>query len=260
MNGHSRYAGAMAQLQDMELPDGDAETLHLNPAADFHPNVLLPGDPARAMAIATSQLEKPRMFNHRRGLWGYSGLTPDGTGILVQATGMGGPSAAIVCEELVQLGARVLLRVGTCGAIDPSVKLGDLVVGRAAIGDDGTSAALGVDGRIDGDFELADLLVFNSGDHAVHDGAVATVDLFYDPDGDARHAKLVELGALAIEMEAAAVYGVGARHGVAVGCLLGVTDELWDDGVRKRLTHDEIGELGVTLGAVGVAAVQAFAA
>jgi DeoD family purine-nucleoside phosphorylase len=248
----------MAQLQDMDLPEGDAETLHLNPAADFHPNVLLPGDPARAMSIATSQLEAPRMFNHRRGLWGYSGLTPDGTGILVQATGMGGPSAAIVAEEVIQLGAKVLLRVGTCGAIDPAVKLGDLVVGRVAISDDGSSAALGVEGSIAADARLSDLLVEHAGDHVVHDGSIATVDLFYDPDGDARHAKLVAGGALAIEMEAATIYGVGARHSIPTACLLAVTDELWDDGARKRLTHDEIAELGVALGAVGVAAVSAF--
>jgi DeoD family purine-nucleoside phosphorylase len=252
----------MARLDDIELPEGDAETLHLNPASEFQPNVLLPGDPARAMSIATKELTAPRMFNHRRGLWGYSGVTPDDVGFLIQATGMGGPSAAIVTEEVCDLGAEVLVRVGTAGAIAPSVKLGDLVVGRFAVGDDGTSAALGVDERIAGDEGLADALVAAAQERGltVHDGAIATVDLFYDPDGDARYARLVEGGALAIEMEAAAIYAVGTRRGVPACCLVAVTDELWDDGERKRLSHDEIVELGEVLGAVGVAAVSAFRA
>lgn len=249
----------MTPLEDIDLPEGDAaETLHLNPAAQFQPNVLLPGDPARAMAIATRELTAPRMFNHRRGLWGYSGETEDGFGVLVQATGMGGPSAAIVAEEVCDLGAEVLLRVGTCGAIDESVGLGDFVVGRFAIGDDGASQALGVSGRIDADAALADALVAAGRERGltVHDGAIATVDLFYDPAGDERYARLKSDGALAIEMEAAAIYGVAARRGVPAGCLVAVTDELWDQGERKRLSHDEIVELGHLLGEVGVAALR----
>ncbi|MGB0890090.1 MAG: purine-nucleoside phosphorylase [Solirubrobacterales bacterium] len=256
----------MTPLEDIELPEGDGETIHLNPAAEFQPRVLLPGDPARAMAIATAQLTQPRMFNHRRGLWGYSGETDAGVGFLIQATGMGGPSAAIVCEELADLGAEVFVRVGTCGAIDPNVKLGDLIVARAAIGDDGTSKALGVgnglgiSGLIEADAALAGLLAQEAGasGHRFHDGAIGTVDLFYDPDSDARHQTLIERGALAIEMEAAAVFAVGARRAVPSACLLAVTDELWDQGERKRLTHDEIAELGEALGAVAVAAVSQF--
>lgn len=250
----------MPPLEDIDLPEGDAaSTLHLNPAAEFQPNVLLPGDPARAMAIATREMTAPRMFNHRRGLWGYSGETEAGLGLLVQATGMGGPSAAIVAEEVCDLGAELLLRVGTCGAIDESVKLGDFVVGRFAIGDDGASQALGVSGRIDGDAALADALVEagRARGLTIHDGAIATVDLFYDPGADARYSRLVADGALVIEMEAAAVYAVGARRGVPTCCLVAVTDELWDQGERKRLSHDEIVELGHQLGDVGVAAVAA---
>jgi DeoD family purine-nucleoside phosphorylase len=252
----------MHALQDIDLPDGDGETFHLNPAAEFRPNVLLPGDPARAMLIATKQLVEPRMFNHRRGLWGYSGETPGGTGFLTQATGMGGPSAAIVCEELADLGAEVFLRVGTCGSIDPSVKLGDLVIVREAISDDGASTALGVDDRISADTELTDRLMEAATDlgHKWCVGASATVDLFYDPDTGARHDRLREAGALTLEMEAAAVLAVGARRGVRSACLLAVTDELWGDEGRERLSHDEIVELGETLGAVGIRAVETLRA
>jgi DeoD family purine-nucleoside phosphorylase len=211
------------------------------------------------MSIATRQLTSPRMFNHRRGLWGYSGETSAGVGLLVQATGMGGPSAAIVAEELCDLGAELLVRVGTCGALDPSVKLGDLVVGRTAISDDGASKALGADGRLAADQPLSDLLVEHAkaSGRTVHDGSIATVDLFYDPDAEERHKDLVGRGALVIEMEAAAIYAVASRRGVRCACLLGVTDELHGESDRVRMTHDDITELGESLGDAGGAAISA---
>ncbi|MFY9488282.1 MAG: hypothetical protein WAP35_06255 [Solirubrobacterales bacterium] len=244
-----------------ELQPGTT-TLHLNPAAEFHPNVLLPGDPTRAMTIATTQLVEPRMFNHRRGLWGYSGRTAKGTGILVQATGMGGPSAAIVCEELADLGAEIFLRVGTCGSLDPSVGLGDLMVVSQAIADDGTGHALGAGERVAADERLVELLTEHgeASGHATRVGPNATVDLFYDPEAEARHARLREAGALTIEMEASAVIGVGARRGVPSACLLGVTDALFDGAPRDRLTHDQITELGETLGRVAIGAVEGLLA
>jgi DeoD family purine-nucleoside phosphorylase len=247
----------MTPLQDMDLPEGDGQTIHLNPAAEFFPRILLPGDPARAMSIAIKELTEPRMFNHRRGLWGYSGRTPEGQGFLIQSTGMGGPSAAIVAEELCDLGAEVLVRVGTCGAIHPSVKLGDLVVATAAIADDGTSQALGASHAVLADRELIEALVEHAGatDRPVHEGRIATVDLFYDPGAAARHASLLEREALAIEMEAAAIFAVAKKRGVRAACLLGVTDELFDDEDRVRMTHDEVTALGEDLGSVGVAAV-----
>lgn len=249
----------MTPLQDMELPEGDGQTIHLNPAAEFYPNILLPGDPARAMSIAIKQLVEPRMFNHRRGLWGYSGLTESGDGFLIQSTGMGGPSAAIVAEELCDLGAEILVRVGTCGAIDPSVKLGDLVVASAAVVDDGTSAALGAAHAVLPDRDLFDALVetANATGRSVHEGRIATVDLFYDPNAEERHESLLSRQALVIEMEASAIFAVAKRRGVRAACLLGVTDELYGDEDRVRMSHDAVTELGEDLGAAGVAAIAA---
>ncbi len=256
-------------------PQPGTTTLHLNPAAPFHPNVLLPGDPGRAMAIATASLTEPRMFNHRRGLWGYSGISPKGTGFLVQSTGMGGPSAAIVCEELADLGARVFVRVGTCGAIDPALKLSDLVVVREAICNDGTSRALGAGERIEADAELTDLLARAAesaggvGDgsvpgedsgtgRSVHLGTNATLDLFYDPNGEDCYRRLREAGALCIEMECAAVLAVAKRRGVRAACLLVVSDELWN-GERRRLDDDGFDRAGELLGEVGIAAAEELA-
>src|SRR5213080_356896 len=95
----------------------------LQPTAPLAKRVLLPGDPGRALLLAQSLLEEPKMFNHHRGLWGYSGTATDGELLTIQSTGMGGPSAAIVISELADLGAELLLRVGTCGALDPSLAL-----------------------------------------------------------------------------------------------------------------------------------------
>jgi DeoD family purine-nucleoside phosphorylase len=235
----------------------------------MHPLVLAPGDPARAMAIATAQLEEPRMFNHRRGLWGYSGRTPDGLGVVVQSTGMGGPSAAIVCEELAELGAKTIVRVGTCGAIDPLLRAGDLVVADSAFADDGASQALvgataggasgGAGNVLAGDVAITEALAACGerlhDERSLHRGRVASVDLFYDPAASDRHARLRGQGALALEMEAATLFAVAARRGIRAACLLGVTDELWGDE-RKRLHTDQLTTLGDLLGEIAVHALE----
>ena len=69
-------------------------TIHLHPTAELAERVLLPGDPGRALRLAQELLEAPRMFNHHRGLWGYTGRAGDGAALTIQSTGMGGPSAA----------------------------------------------------------------------------------------------------------------------------------------------------------------------
>src|SRR3954470_20132250 len=104
------------------------KTLHLHPHEDVAERVLLPGDPGRALRLAQQLITGvPKMLNHNRGLWGYSGVALDGHPLTVQATGMGGPSTAIVAEELIMLGARRLLRVGTCGALSTDFVLGQLL-------------------------------------------------------------------------------------------------------------------------------------
>jgi uridine phosphorylase len=211
--------------------------------------VLLPGDPARALAVAQALLEQPpRMFNHARGLWGYTGTAPDGELLTVQATGMGGPSAAIVCEELIALGARRLVRIGTCGALDPSIELGTLLAAETVLPADGTSAALGANGALEPDPGLLARLV----EAGARPATVATSDLFYDPRDEA--AAWAERGAVAVEMEAATILQVAARRGVAAACVLGVSDVATSDGAR-RMTDEELTNLGVRVGEAGYAAV-----
>ena len=98
------------------------------------------------------------MSNHNRGLWGYSGETPEGRPLTIQSTGMGGPSAAIVLHELAELGVRRAIRVGTCGALDPALELGQLLRAEAALPEDGVSRGLGAEGPQPADPELLDRL------------------------------------------------------------------------------------------------------
>src|SRR4051794_34169363 len=84
----------------------------LRPTAEIHPDAILVGDPGRAMALAQVLTEQPKMANHARGLWGYSGTTAAGQGLTVQSTGMGGPSAALVLGDLAELGVKRAVRIG----------------------------------------------------------------------------------------------------------------------------------------------------
>src|SRR5436305_3920480 len=141
-----------------------AAPIGLQPTADLAERVLLPGDPARALLLAETLLEAPKMFNHHRGLWGYTGLAADGEPMTIQSTGMGGPSAAIVISELADLGARRLVRVGTCGALHDSLALGDLLIATAALACDGTSRALGAAERAQPSPELLSAAQAAAGD------------------------------------------------------------------------------------------------
>jgi purine-nucleoside phosphorylase len=224
---------------------------HLRPAAELAERVLLPGDPGRALAVAQALLEQPaQMFNHARGLWGYTGTAPDGGPLTVQATGMGGPSAAIVCEELIALGATTLVRIGTCGALDADIELGTLLAAESVLPADGTSAALGAEAPLEPDAWLLARLVA-AGARPV---TVASSDLFYDPREEVA-GSLTARGAVAVEMEAATILQVAARHGVAAACVLGVTDVKSSNGAR-RISQDERAELGVRIGETGYAAVR----
>jgi DeoD family purine-nucleoside phosphorylase len=225
-------------------------TPHLNPAAELAERVLLPGDPHRALAMAQVLLDAPRMFNTRRGLWGYSGRAGDGAPLTIQSTGMGGPSAAIVVEELIRLGARTLVRTGTCGALVDDLGLGDLIAASEVIAADGASRALGARPRLAADPGLTAALAAAGADRTA---TIVTSDLFYDPDTGRPDAWRAE-GAVAIEMEAAGVLATASLHGVRAACLLMVTDLLAGGG-RERMEHEAIERRSARLGEVALAAL-----
>jgi uridine phosphorylase len=191
------------------------------------------------------------MSNHARGLWGYTGETAAGDPLTVQATGMGGPSAAIVVSELAELGTRRAVRVGTCGALDPSLGLGDLLVATAAISADGASSRLGANGRAEPDPGLTAALEVEGAAPVL---AIST-DLFYEPDeGEPRRWR--ELGAGAVDMEAATVFALGARLGLATACVLVVSD-VFEDGRRRRIADEDLAEAAERMGRAAAAALAA---
>src|SRR5690606_22067554 len=175
------------------------------------PVVLLPGDPDRATLIAETFFEAPRQYNDYRHLFGYTG-TYKGMPVSVQATGMGCPSLAIVTEEIIRLGAKTLVRVGTCGAIASDVAPGDLVIASASVANEGTSRQyLGTAPHSAvADFALTSALneVAARGTRRVHTGLIQTDDAFYATSKEeARH--MAERGVLAVEMEASALFTLG---------------------------------------------------
>src|SRR5439155_322984 len=179
-----------------------------------------------AKYIAETYFDHPVQRNGERGMLGYSGEW-EGTPVSVQATGMGCPSAAIVMEELVQLGVKRFLRVGTCGGLQPDLQLGDLIVAVTAVAADGTARHYvgGEPHTPTADWELVHGAVHAAKelDQPVRVGAIASSDTFYDPDPE-RHKRWSERGVLGVEMEAAVLFTIGALRSVKAGCLLTVSE------------------------------------
>ena len=193
----------------------NAAPLILKPHEPVAERVLLPGDPGRALRLAQQLIDKPRMLNHHRGLWGYSGPGPDGALLTIQSTGLGGPSAAAVVAELVGLGARRLVRVGTAAGLGDT-PLGALVAVEAAIAGDGASRALGAGERVEPDRALTAALAA-AGDACR--GLIASGDV-HDPAAAEEWARA---GALAADLATAATLAAAVRLGVAAAAVVAVT-------------------------------------
>jgi DeoD family purine-nucleoside phosphorylase len=233
--------------------------LRANPG-DYAEACLLPGDPLRAKYIAETFMEDVVQRNSERGMLGYTG-TFGGKPVSVQASGMGCPSAAIVIEELVQLGVKKIMRVGTCGGLQPNLAIGDLVIALSATGADATAS------HYVGDEPHAPTADFALVHEAVHQakhlgkpvrvGPIVSSDIFYQPDPDQAR-RWSERGIVAVEMEAAVLFTLGALRKVQAGCMLIVSDvivegefvRISDEDMRKAV--DEMTELAlhtVTAGA-----------
>jgi 5'-methylthioadenosine phosphorylase/purine-nucleoside phosphorylase len=208
---------------------------------DYAEAVLLPGDPLRAKYIAETYFDDVRQVNAERGLLGFTG-TYEGRPISVQGTGMGCPGATIVFEELTQLGCTKLMRVGTCGGLQPHHALGDVINAITAVPADSTAMHLVQNEPhcptaswelIHGAVHIAKEL-----GQKLHNGPIVSSDLFYNPD-EGQYERWSKRGVLAVEMEAAALFTVGALRGVQAGCLLTVSD-IVVEGVFTRISDDEL--------------------
>jgi DeoD family purine-nucleoside phosphorylase len=208
---------------------------------DYADAVLLPGDPLRAKYIAETFMDDPRQVNGERGMLGYTG-TFEGKPVSVQSTGMGCPTAGIVVEELAQLGAKRLLRIGTCGGLQPDLELGDLIVALSAVPQDSTATHYvgGEPHAPTASWELVHGAVHAAKElgKPVRVGPIVSSDVFYDPD-PGRAGRWSSRGILAVEMEAAVLFTVGALRGLQAGCLLTVSDIIVE-GEFTRISDEDL--------------------
>jgi purine-nucleoside phosphorylase len=211
---------------------------------DVAPYVLLPGDPNRAKYIAEHFLQDAKLYTQHRGMLGYTG-TYGGVRVSVQTSMMGCPSAAITVEELAMLGAKVIIRVGTCGGTSPKLNPADLVITQAALARDGTTRQYLGEGNHTpiGSFRIVraaeDAARAAQIPHTV--GLIASDDAFYGVTPQEARGLYDTRGVLGLEMEASAVFTVATLRGMEAGCLLTVSNYIGDE----TLVPDEVLKNGV---------------
>jgi len=208
---------------------------------DYAEACLLPGDPLRAKHIAETFLDEVVQRNSERGMLGYSG-TFHGKPVSIQSSGMGCPSAAIVIEELVQLGVEKLLRVGTCGGLQPDRGMGDLIIALSATPADSTALHY-VGGEPHA--PTADVGLVHEAVHQAKElgkpvrvGPIVSSDIFYQP-APGLASRWSERGILAVETQAAVLFTLGALRKIQAGCMLLVSDVVVD-GEFVRITDEEM--------------------
>ncbi len=219
-------------------------TLH-NTAAkgDFAKTVLMPGDPLRAKFIAETYLENARLVNNVRGIQGYTGEYK-GKEVSVMASGMGMPSIGIYSKELYnEYGVENIIRVGSAGLLQPFLKVRSIVVGMSAYSNSNYGSQFGFKGNLApcASFELLEKAVAAARRMGVEMpvGPIYSSDIFYDETKPSPAETLKNLGVLAVEMEAYALYLNAARAGKNALALLTISDNPF---TGECLTPQEVRE------------------
>ncbi|MFN3143819.1 MAG: purine-nucleoside phosphorylase [Paracoccaceae bacterium] len=209
-------------------------TIHIGAApGDIAPTVLMPGDPRRAKWAAETFLDSPRLVNEVRGMLGYAG-TWRGNPVTIHGSGMGMPSLSIYANELIRdYGATTLIRIGSCGAMQERVALRDVIVAMTATTLSTPSRGIFRDLNYApcADWSLLRAAVAAAEARGVtpHVGGIYSSDVFYDERPDLNEI-MTRHGILAVEMEAAELYTVAARHGARALAVLTVSDHLISGG------------------------------
>ena len=209
---------------------------------DIAKNVIVVGDPGRA-TLASKMMEDVRLVNENRGLLTYTGRYGD-LEVTVATHGMGAPSAAIVTEELLMLGAQNIIRVGTTGAIQPHIDVGDVVVPSGAIPLDGATREYVPEGFCPvPDFFLTKALceAIDRRGLRKHVGLIATFDLFY---AEASSAELWRRrNVLSVEMECSTIFVFASTRGLHAGAILAVDGNLVKGTMKGPFKpHEKKGE------------------
>lgn len=205
-------------------------TPHINaPEGAFAETVLMPGDPLRAKHIAETFLDDAVCVNTVRNMFGYTGIYK-GKPVSVLGSGMGVPSMSIYATELVKFyGVKNIIRIGSCGALPLDVKVRDVVIGMGASTDSSVNRnrLAGMDFAAIASFSLLEKAVAAARAKAINVkvGNVFTSDLFYNPS-ETLFDTLEKYGVLAVEMEAAGLYGVAAEYGINALAIFTVSDHI----------------------------------
>ncbi len=229
-------------------------TIHISAQPqDIAETVLLPGDPLRGKGIADKFLDDVICYNEVRGMMGYTG-TLNGKRVSVQGTGMGMPTTAIYAHELIGLGAKRLIRVGTCGSYQANLNIGDVIIALSA----STDSSLNKHIFNQKDFaptayypllakavEAAEAMGLR-----VNVGNILSSDSFYNANQEHWH-KWAEYGVLGVEMETSALYTVAAKHQVEALSILTVSDSLVTGKVasaeERQNNFDDMSRLALEL-------------
>lgn len=196
---------------------------------DFAKTVLMPGDPLRAKFIAENFLDNAKCITRVRNIFGYTG-TYQGKEVSVMGSGMGIPSISIYATELYNnYNVENIIRIGSCGSVQDDIKIHDIVIGMSASTDSNVNRQRlnNVDFCPCADFGLLQK-VANTAEklgQKIHVGNIFTADLFYSPQPE-MFAAMEEYGILAVEMEAAGLYGVAAECGKKALTVLTVSDHI----------------------------------
>lgn len=205
-------------------------TPHISAAqGDFAETVLMPGDPLRAKHIAETYLTNVVEVNSVRGMLGFTGEYK-GKRLSVMGSGMGIPSMSIYAKELItEFGVKNIIRVGTCGALADDVNLRDVIIAIGASTDSvvNRNRMLGFDFSATASYELLEAAVNSARDAniPVRVGNIFSSDLFYHPVDNVME-RLAGMGILAVDMEAAGLYGVAAEFGANALTVLTVSDHI----------------------------------
>jgi purine-nucleoside phosphorylase len=206
---------------------------------DFAKTVLMPGDPLRAKYIADNFLDDVKCVTRVRNMFGYTG-TYKGKPVSVMGSGMGIPSISIYATELYKdYGVESIIRIGSCGAVRDDIKVRDIIIAMSASTDSNVNRSRlnGCDFAATADFDLLHKVVTTAEKTGkkVRVGNVFTSDLFYTPQPE-MFAVMENYGILAVEMEAAGLYGVAAEYGKKALTVLTVSDHI---KTGEQTTADE---------------------
>lgn len=205
-------------------------TIHIGAKpGEIAETVLLPGDPRRAKWAAETYLDDARLINDVRGMLGFTGSYKSRP-VTIHGSGMGMPSLSIYVNELIRdFGAQTLIRIGSCGAMQQSVRVRDVILAMTA--STLSTPSRGVFRELNfapcADYGLLRAAAGAAGARGVttHIGGIYSSDTFYDERPDLQ-AQMVRHGVLGVEMEAAELYTLAARHGCRALAVLTVSDHL----------------------------------